>query len=77
MIDAYSETWREMAAKANGIIEASRTRLEQVDQSQSESQFLRGKIAALREILALAQPRSITASDRMPDELRPRDRSGI
>jgi len=77
MIDAYSETWHDMAIKANEIIEASRTRLEQVDQSQSESQFLRGKIAALREILALAQPRPLVANNSMPDELRPRDRSGI
>ena len=46
MIDAYTDTWREIAAKLNEIIEQCRSRLEQNDQSYGESQFLRGRISA-------------------------------
>ena len=75
MIDAYTETWREIAAKANEIIEAGRTRLESNDQNYGESQFLRGRIAAMRELLAMVKPAVVSQSTAV--ELRPRDRSGI
>jgi len=76
MIDAYTDTWREVAAKALEIIEASRTRLEQHDQNYGESQFLRGRIAAMREVLELVKP-AVVAKTSLPQELRPRDRSGV
>jgi hypothetical protein len=76
MIDAYTDTWREVAARANEIIEQSRTRLEQYDQNYGESQFLRGRIAAMREILEMVKPAVVTTSAKT-EVLRPRDRSGI
>jgi predicted GTPase len=76
MIDAYTDTWREVAAKANETIEQCRWRLEQNDQSYGESQFLRGRITAMREILEMVKP-AVVASTNPPHELRPRDRSGI
>lgn len=75
MIDAYTETWREIAAKANEIIEASRSRLEVNEQGYGESQFVRGRISAMRELLALVKPAVVSRA--IPEELRPRDRSGI
>jgi hypothetical protein len=75
MIDAYTDTWRAIAAEANQIIEQCRLRLEASDQSYGESQFLRGRIAACRELLALVKPAVVTNGT--PMELRPRDRSGI
>jgi hypothetical protein len=76
MIDAYTDTWREVAAKALEIIEAARTRLEQPDQAYGESQYLRGKIAAMREVLELVKP-AVVPKTAIPHELRPRDRSGV
>ena len=76
MIDAYTETWREVAAKMNEIIEQGRSRLEQFDQGYGESQFYRGRIAACREILDMVKPAVVT-NNPAPQELRPRDRSGI
>lgn len=76
MIDAYTETWREVTAEANKLINASRDRLEANDQHYGESQFLRGKIAALREILSMAKP-VVVSNVSQPEKLRPLDRSGI
>jgi hypothetical protein len=77
MIDAYTDTWRGVAAEANKVIDACRDRLEANDQHYGESQFLRGKIAALRELLALVKPVVISTTTTKPENLRPRDRSGI
>jgi len=77
MIDAYTDTWRAIAAECNSQIEACRTRLEANDQHYGESQFLRGKVAALRELLALVKPAVVTQAP-PPEQLYPRgDRSGI
>jgi hypothetical protein len=76
MIDAYTDTWRGVAAKANEIIEACRSRLEQPDQSFSESQFLRGRISAMREVLDMVKPAVVTTTPPAPRELKPHDRSG-
>jgi len=75
--DPYTDTWRAVAAKANEVIETSRSRLETNDQSLGESQFLRGRISAMREILTLVQPVAVTPITSRPSELRPKDRSGI
>ena len=48
-IDAYSETWLVVVKKAGDMIDAARSRLEQNEQSLSESQFLRGRIAGRAE----------------------------
>jgi hypothetical protein len=76
MIDAYTDTWRAIAAECNSQIEACRTRLEANDQHYGESQFLRGKVAAMREILALVKPAVVTTTVQ-PEVLRGKDRSGI
>jgi hypothetical protein len=75
--DPYTDTWRAVAAKAKEIIDASHSRLEANEQSFGESQFLRGRIFAMREILALVQPAAVTPITSRPSELRPKDRSGI
>lgn len=77
MIDAYTDTWRAIAAKANEVIEAGHHRLEQYDQSYGESQFIRGQLYAMREILDLVRPAVVTKAPQQPQELRPRDRSGV
>jgi hypothetical protein len=76
MIDAYTDTWRAVAAKCNEIIEQGRSRLEQNDQSYGESQFVRGRITAMRELLDMVKPAVVTQSS-TPIDMRPRDRSGI
>ena len=76
MIDAYTETWRDIAKRANEIIDQSRDRLEHNDQTYGESQFLRGRISAMRELLSMAVPK-VVASNPTPHELRPKDRSGV
>jgi len=76
MIDAYTDTWRGVAAEANKIIEAARSRLEQNEQSYGESQFLRGRISAMRDILDMVKP-SVVSTATTPIDMRPRDRSGI
>jgi hypothetical protein len=76
MIDAYTDTWRGVAAEANKIIEACRSRLEQNEQSYGESQFLRGRISAMRDILDMVKP-SVVSTASTPIDMRPRDRSGI
>jgi hypothetical protein len=75
MIDAYSDTWRGVAAKANEVIESCRSRLETSDQSYGESQWLRGRIAAMRELLDLVRPAVVVANP--PEKLKQRDRSGV
>jgi len=75
-VDVYTDTWREVIAKTTAIIDQARGRLEQNDQSHADSQFQRGRIAACREILALVEP-EVRPASKTPEELRPRDRSGI
>lgn len=77
MIDAYTDTWRGVAAKCNEVIEQCRSRLETSDQSYGESQFLRGRISACREILDMVKPAVVTVSTGKTETLRPKDRSGI
>lgn len=76
IMDAYTDTWRIVAAKLNDMLEAARDRLEANDQSYGESQFLRGRVSACREILELAKPKLVSHNP-TPQELRPRDRSGV
>lgn len=75
-VDAYTDSWREIAAKCNEIIEQSRSRLETNDQSYGDSQFCRGRISAVREVLDMVRPAIVTTANKA-FELRPKDRSGI
>jgi len=74
-VDAYTDTWREVAAKCHEIIEQGRARLEQNDQGYGESQFIRGRISTCRELLDMVKPAVVKIAP--PQELRSRDRSGI
>lgn len=63
MIDAHSETWLAVAAHCTARIEATRTQLEgRLDAADTEHE--RGRIAALRSVLALATPRTQSQDDR-------------
>jgi cell shape-determining protein MreC len=76
VIDAYSETWQAVSKKAEEIIDACRSRLEANEQSHAESQFLRGQIAAARQILHMVKPATVPNKE-LPPEAKARDRSGI
>lgn len=78
-LDAYTETWRTVAAKANEQIEVARSRLEEHEQSYGESEFLRGRISAFREILSMARPAVVASNPEkaVPVDFRNRDLSGI
>lgn len=56
-IDKYSSTWRVVAQWALvGLVDA-RTELENELTSETRSQFLRGRIAALAELALLPEPK--------------------
>lgn len=60
-IDPNSQTWRAVKAWAEGRRERSRSALEAQALPASDTEFERGKIAAVRELLALAEPKVKTA----------------
>ena len=53
MIDKHSDTWREVAAWAVPALGAARSRLENIGVDPVETENLRGRIAALCDLLAL------------------------
>ncbi|MFT6773587.1 MAG: hypothetical protein ACJA1L_001297 [Paracoccaceae bacterium] len=53
-VDTHSATWREVQAKANACIAADARLLEGRGRDAIETEFLRGRIAAYRSILSLA-----------------------
>lgn len=55
-IDVFSETWVQVRDRASAAIEVDRAKLESPGLSHDDSNILRGRIAAHREILALASP---------------------
>ena len=61
-IDPNSPTWRAVAYWANSEIEAARIALETTATPQAETEHQRGRIAQLRRLLQLTQPRPV-----MPD----------
>lgn len=52
-VDPYSETWRAVSAHVEETIEHARTKLETRNLSASETEWHRGRIAGLRELLKL------------------------
>lgn len=61
MIDVHSDTWRAVAAHCEEAIEGWRTQLEgQLDGPATE--HMRGRIAALRGVLALPQRKASRTS---------------
>lgn len=60
MIDPYSETWRRVRKHATDEIEIARTELERSGMPAIDTEFRRGRIAALRALLALGEPKPDT-----------------
>ena len=54
MIDKHSATWRHVVALASEGLEVAISRIETLGVGPDETENLRGRIAALREILAMA-----------------------
>ncbi|KKL17510.1 hypothetical protein LCGC14_2484830 [marine sediment metagenome] len=53
MIDKHSETWREIAAWAEGELAKATERIETLGVKSDETENLRGQITTLRELLAM------------------------
>ena len=53
MIDKHSETWREVAAWAEAELAKDCERIETLGVKSDETENLRGRIATLRELLAM------------------------
>ncbi|WP_375188412.1 hypothetical protein [Sphingobium yanoikuyae] len=58
MIATHEESWRAVEAHTKAEIEKLRDALERHPLSDADTSFLRGKIAALRGVLALAETES-------------------
>lgn len=56
MIDRDSSTWRALTSHATKKMQEARTLLEQPGLEHGPSEFERGRIAALTEILGLGKP---------------------
>jgi len=56
-IDVHSATWRYVAAWAAGRLTSARARLETPAIDPAATEQLRGEIAALKALAALAEPR--------------------
>ena len=54
MIDKHSATWREVAAWAEGELSKAAERNETHGLAMADTENMRGRIACLRELLALA-----------------------
>ena len=63
-IDPNDRTWRLLQARIAERVEADRTTLATHGMGVAETEFLRGRIAALSELLALAEPAAPTPFDR-------------
>lgn len=57
MLDPTSPTWAAVKAKADDTIETARQRLSTRGFSQLNSEYERGRIAAMKELLDMAKPR--------------------
>lgn len=62
MIDTNSSVWRDLRKHAETEIEAARLRLETPSMSAIETEFERGIVKALRDVLALAKPKVVIPS---------------
>lgn len=54
MIDRHSDAWRVVAAWAGEELSDASERIEEIGVGPAETENLRGRIAALRELLAMA-----------------------
>lgn len=56
MIDPFSETWRRVRKHAQDEIATAALALEQQGTGQLTTEFHRGRIAALRALIAIGEP---------------------
>jgi hypothetical protein len=57
-LDPHSATWEAVSRAAQEILAQARRRLEQPGLAPEATEFERGRIAAARAVLALAEPRT-------------------
>lgn len=62
MIDVHSETWVYVRDWAQSELERTRNNLESIGLDMAETESLRGRAAALRQLLSLALPRPVIAA---------------
>lgn len=63
-IEPHSETWRTLAAEVEKQLAQAKGQLESPGLDHETTQFERGRIAAMKQILALATPRlPVSAGD--------------
>ncbi|MEM7709192.1 MAG: hypothetical protein AAF264_00225 [Pseudomonadota bacterium] len=59
-IEPHSATWRAIAREANQRIASAQKALEARNLPAAETEFERGRIKALRDILGLVKPQPVT-----------------
>lgn len=59
MLDPHSATWQAVKVHAEQELVIARAMLESNGLDHDETQFQRGKIVALKKLLAMAEPRRI------------------
>jgi hypothetical protein len=62
-IEQHSDTWLVIRTHAEEQIEKAHAKLELRGTDANDTQFERGRIAALRTLLALAKPRPVIQAD--------------
>jgi hypothetical protein len=67
MIDFYSQAWHEFAATVEKLRAQESLKLESAAQGFHETQFIRGKIAAYRDLLALPKHSAARAMEDRPE----------
>lgn len=67
MIDLTSDTWRQLTAKLGELRANELSRLENKDLSHEDTQFIRGKLAAFKELLALPKIKAARSRDDRPE----------
>lgn len=66
-IETYSDTWVVTKAWAEKLIDQHHIALEDPARSEADTNVLRGRIAALRDLLALADPPIAIPGNIKPD----------
>jgi hypothetical protein len=61
-IDPHSRTWRAVKDWAEARLTSSRSTIEAVGMPPLETEYERGRIAAMRELLALTEPSEVTTA---------------
>lgn len=67
--DVHSATWRRVRADVEALLAGARNQLESLTNSEVQTAAIRGRIAACKHILALAEPAHVKEPSR-GDRLR-------